>query len=381
MTECDVLIIGGGPAGATLAWALRRQGRDVHLLDKARYPRDKVCAGWITPAVISELELDLEDYARDQLLQPVHGFRVSLMGGREIEADYHGEPISYGIRRCEFDHYLLRRSGAVIHEGVAVKSIERDGDGYLVNGEYRCRLLVGAGGHFCPVARHVFGARPGAGELAVRAQEIEFRMSPAQARDCPVDPQMPELFFCEDLKGYGWVVRKGDYLNIGLGREDNHRLAEHVKRFCEALAAAGKIPAALPGRFQGHAYLLYPHARRELVRDGAMLVGDAAGLAYPQSGEGIRPAIESALIAAAVIGACEGAYPATALAAYAEKLQAHLGTREQRTFTDRLPEWLVRFLGQKLLGMRWFIRHMVMDRWFLHRQTPPLRMDSAVSRD
>lgn len=381
MTECDVLIVGGGPAGATLARALHQHGLHVHVLDKATWPRDKVCAGWVTPAVVSELELDLDDYRRDNLLQPVHGFRVSLMGGREIEASYSGDAISYGIRRCEFDHYLLRRSGATVHEGEAVKSVERDGAAYVVNGEYRCRLLVGAGGHFCPVARHVFAARPGSTEVAVRAQEIEFAMSPEQARACPVQADVPELFFCTDLKGYGWVVRKGDYLNIGLGREDNHRLSEHVQAFCDFLREAGKIPAELPGRFQGHAYLLYPHAQRELVRDGALLIGDAAGLAYPQSGEGIRPAIESALIAAEVIQACNGDYTADALAAYARHLQQHLGTRGQTTFTDRLPEWLVRFLGQRLLGMRWFIRHMVMNRWFLHRQTPPLRLTGATGGD
>ena len=83
--------------------------------------------------------------------------------------------------------------------------------------------VVGAGGHFCPVARAT-GAK-GSGETAVAAQEIEFEMSPQQKAVCRVDGERPELYFTPDLKGYGWVFRKGDYLNIGLGREDKHRLS------------------------------------------------------------------------------------------------------------------------------------------------------------
>ena len=59
MESCDVLIVGGGPAGSTCAWQLRQAGLDVLVMDKQTFPRDKVCAGWITPAVVESLELDL----------------------------------------------------------------------------------------------------------------------------------------------------------------------------------------------------------------------------------------------------------------------------------------------------------------------------------
>src|SRR5665811_482797 len=104
---------------------------------------------------------------------------------------------------------------------------------------------------FCPVARAIGAKRPR--ETAVAAREIEFEMSPQQMADCPVDGERPELFFTADLKGYGWVIRKCNYLNIGLGREDKHKLSGHVEQFCEYLAQIGRIPRDLPGKLKGHA--------------------------------------------------------------------------------------------------------------------------------
>ncbi len=175
MLDTEVLIIGGGPAGSTLARALKQAGKDVVIMDKAEFPRDKVCAGWVTPAVMQELEIDLEDYARDHVLQPIHGFRTGQIGQQQVQSDFPGEPASYGIRRIEFDHYLLQRCGAELLLGQAFESMQREADGWLVNDTIRAHLVVGAGGHFCPVARAI-GAK-GPREIAVAAQEIEFKMS------------------------------------------------------------------------------------------------------------------------------------------------------------------------------------------------------------
>src|SRR5262245_45804199 len=111
MDTCDVLIVGGGPAGSSCARELCRAGLDVVVLDKAVFPRDKVCAGWITPAVVAELEIDVDGYSKSHVFQPITGFRTSLLGADEVETSY-GHPVSFGIRRCEFDNYLLKRSGA-----------------------------------------------------------------------------------------------------------------------------------------------------------------------------------------------------------------------------------------------------------------------------
>ena len=79
MDLCDVLIVGGGPAGSACAWALRHAGLDVLILDAATFPRDKVCAGWITPQVVTELRIDVEEYRRGRTFQPIMGFRTGII--------------------------------------------------------------------------------------------------------------------------------------------------------------------------------------------------------------------------------------------------------------------------------------------------------------
>ena len=372
MERRDAVIVGGGPAGSTLARALVRAGASVVVLDKRTFPRDKTCAGWITPAVIGSLGLDLEDYRRDgRVLQPIHGFRVARMGAAPLHSDHGPAPVSYGIRRCEFDHYLLARSGAQLRTGTPLKSLERAGGEWIVNGGLRTRLLVGAGGHFCPVAREL-GADLGRGESVVGAQEFEIRMTPRQAQRTPVRGDTPQLYFCPDLAGYAWVVRKGDWLNVGIGRRGPRLLAEHFERFLAAMVRDGVLEEDLARtRANGHAYLLYPHAARPLVADGALLIGDAAGLAYPESGEGIRPAIESALLAAETIRACGGDYACERLAGYAAAVEARFGARADRIDAP-LPGLFKQFAAALLMRSRWFTREIVTRRWFLHEHVAPL---------
>lgn len=370
MERCDVLVVGGGPAGSTLAWQLRQAGTDVLLMDKQQFPRDKVCAGWITPAVVEALRLDLADYANGRTLQPITRFRTGLIGGSEVLTDY-GTTVSYGIRRCEFDDYLLRRSGARLLLGEGLRSMERIDGEWLVNGHVRTPLLIGAGGHYCPVARNL-GAALGPEEGPITAQEVEFELSAEQAAACTIAADTPELYFTPELDGYGWCFRKGPVLNIGLGREGGGKLSDSVAAFIDWLKQQGKIPAELPQRLHGHAYLLYPqrHPRR-VFDDGVLLIGDAAGLAYPQSGEGIRPAVESALIASEVILVAAGDYSASKLAPYLQRLEQRFGGRQQQG-RAWLPASLRQHMAAALLRVPYFNRHVVLDRWFLHRDQPPL---------
>ena len=368
---CDVLVVGGGPAGSTCARQLLQAGLDVLVIDKQPFPRDKVCAGWITPAVVESLELDLDDYAKGRVMQPIRGFRIGTIGGAEAETRY-DKAVSFGIRRCEFDHYLLRRSAARLALGEAVRSIVREDGGWLVNDRIRTPLIVGAGGHFCPVSR-MLGVEPhieSRGRLSiVVAQETEFRLPARERAECGIEQDVAQIYFCPDLKGYGWCVAKGDYLNVGLGREDSHRLSEHVELFRGWLRARGGIPRDLPGRFNGHAYVLYPESRRRLFDDGVMLIGDAAGLAYPRSGEGIRPAIESALMAAEIVLDAAGKYPRAKLAPYADRLAQRFGTRiPGKEAAAWLPQSLKRSLATRLLATTWFTRNVVINRWFLHSE-------------
>src|SRR5579863_484999 len=183
MDSCDILIVGGGPAGSSCARKLVLGGLDPIVLDKSHFPRHKVCGGWITPAVLSELDVDPAEYGSGRTLQPITGFRIGSMGAREVETTY-GKPISYGIRRCEFDDFLLKRSGARLFCGTSLASLERSREAWIVNGEIRARIVVGAGGHFCPVAR--FLGADARKEVAVVAQETEFEMSSAERGACAI---------------------------------------------------------------------------------------------------------------------------------------------------------------------------------------------------
>jgi flavin-dependent dehydrogenase len=377
MQHVDVLVIGGGPAGSTCAWALRRAGLDVLVWDRKAFPRDKLCAGWITPQVVAALELDLADYgAGGRTCQPIAGFQVGRFGDRAARVRY-AQPVSYGIRRCEFDHYLLVRSGAAQRLGEPLRRLERDGDTWVANATVRAPLLIGAGGHFCPVAQRL-GAVLGHGEPIVAAQEAEFRLTPPQARTCTVAADLPEIYFTRDLKGYGWVFRKGDYLNVGLGRQGNEQLTAHVAEFVSWLAARGKVPAALGARLGGHPYLLYTQAPRPLLGDRALLIGDAAGLAYAKSGEGIRPAIESGLLAATTIVEAAGCYDTARLAPYARRVAERFGPRAERaSLLGLLPEWMLAGLAGRFFGAAWFARRVVLDDWFFHARQLPLAAGGA----
>jgi flavin-dependent dehydrogenase len=273
----------------------------------------------------------------------------------------------------------VRRCGAEVRENVPIKTIEHSGDSWIINSEFKARLLIGAGGHFCPVARLVGGKHS---ETPVVAQEVEFLMNDAEAAQCSVSGETPELFFCRDLQGYGWCFRKGNYLNVGLGRLDQHKLSEQVKHFAEFLRANGRMGFDLARRFGGHAYLLYGYSPRKIVDDGLMLIGDSAGLAYAQSGEGIRPAVESGLMAAGVAQAADGNYSAARLSQYSELLIQRFGINNStERLAKRLPRGLRNLLGRTLLKSERFCRSMVVENWFLRMNDGSLPTFASFSED
>src|SRR5581483_11558078 len=212
-------------------------------------------------------------------------------------------------------------------------------------------MIVGAGGHFCPVAR-LTGSKPKR-EDAVVAQEAEFEMDTAQIAACRVRPEAPELYFCADMKGYGWCFRKQNYLNVGLGRMDQHRLAEHVAAVLQFLKETGRVAFDISTAMLGHAYLLFGSSDRKAVNERLLLAGDSAGLAYSQSGEGIRPAIESGLLAAQIIAAADGDYSCQALSSYRDLLAQRFGDSAGDwavSFSRHIPQNWIAGLGRALLS-------------------------------
>ncbi len=347
MRRCDVLVVGGGPAGSSCARRLGEQGLDVVLLDRAKFPRDKTCGGWITPGVVQLLGLDLAEYAKTRVLQPITGFRISCDGRPAVRVRF-GAPVSYGIRRCEFDHYLLARSGAEVFENTRIEQIGREASYWVVNGCFQAPFLIGAAGHFCPVAR-MLGARLSK-EEAVIAQEVEW---PCRSN---ADPAEPQLLFFADRSGYAWCLQKENYTNAGLGRIGTGSLAPYRQTLGAWLRASNTLPAEPPA-LHGHAYLTSDKSRRKVADRGVLLIGDAAGLADPRSGEGIRPAIESALLAAECI--VEAAGDPSRVGVYSERLRARYPTRTI--------EWPVPgFVARTLMSLPLFVREVVVKRWFLH---------------
>ena len=196
-------------------------------------------------------------------------------------------------------------------------------------------------------------------------------MDSRQADACAVRAEIPELYFCPDMKGYGWCFRKGNVLNIGLGRMDSHGLARHVESFLSFLRERERFRIEPVPPMRGHAYLLYGRTPRNLLDEGVLLIGDAAGMAYAQSGEGIRPAIESGLLAARAIAAAEGLYTPERLELYSDLLVKRFGKTEPHwamRIGSHLPAGAITFLAQRLLNQEWFTRGVVLNRWFLHRE-------------
>jgi geranylgeranyl reductase family protein len=355
--RCDALVVGGGPGGSTCARQLRRAGWDVVVADRARFPRDKVCAGWLTPDVFPLLDLEPADYRATGLtLQEITSFRTGLIGGRPVETRY-PRVVSYAIRRCEFDDFLLRRAGVRVLEDTPITTLRRNGDTWIANEAIEAPVVIGAGGHFCPVARHLRG---GADDLApVVAKEAEF---PLNGHETHVVEDMPELFFCRDLQGYGWCVRKGSYINVGIGRRDSRGFGTHVQDFVAFLERNRIITRASEPRWRGHAYLASGAGARPLVGRGVLLVGDAAGLAYPESGEGIRPAIESGGLAAQTLIASRGRHTIDDLQPYAASVHRHHPPAPVNPAPMRAA---LAAIGRLLIGSPAFTRHVVLDRWFL----------------
>jgi flavin-dependent dehydrogenase len=345
-------------------------------MDKATFPRDKVCAGWITPQVVENLEIDIEDYRRTRTFQPITGFRVGVISGdRAIEVRY-DSPVSFGIRRCEFDHYVLQRSNARLLLGQPAAVIRRDGGAWIVNDTIRAKLLVGAGGHFCPVARLLKDGSQSSSVVA--AQEAEFAIDPDDIDEFAIGEEVPELYFCQDLKGYGWCFRKQGFMNVGFGRLNAQGLPKQTADFVDFLKQTRRIPTDGEWRWRGHAYLVAGHRGRNPIDNGVMLIGDAAGLAYPQSGEGIRPAIESGLMAAATIVRAGGTYTRNRLEPYSADLQKRFGSSLlSRLLSEAIPRDVSMAIARKLLASPWFVRHLVIDRWFLHSQQPSLVHSAA----
>ena len=147
MIHTDVIIVGGGPAGAACAARLKQAGVGCILLDQARFPRFKLCAGWITPQIFHDLGIQPQEYPHG--LVTYKYFRVSL-GGVKFKL----RTLQYAIRRVEFDQWLLERAGVETHLHRVEKIIQLR-ERYVVDEQFTAEYLIGAGGTHCPVKKNL----------------------------------------------------------------------------------------------------------------------------------------------------------------------------------------------------------------------------------
>jgi menaquinone-9 beta-reductase len=302
----DVLIVGGGPAGSSCARTLTAGGARVAVVDRAAFPRVKLCAGWLSPAFWDVIGVEPRAYPHGlwewQRCHVRHrGRRYALPG--------HG----WFIRRYELDDWLLKTSGAALVLGTGVKQVARGSDGTWQIGELRARHVVGAAGTHCPVARLLAPPRP---RRAVGVQELELQTDAAAiARTRLGEDGEPELVLFDGLAGYGWNVPKHDWLNVGCGTLDAGGVRDAWRSTHALLREAGTLPAEAEPQLEhvkGHSYFLFDPAHLEAAAaDRALLVGDALGLAHPLTAEGIVPAVVSGRLAAeAILAGAPDSYPA-----------------------------------------------------------------------
>jgi geranylgeranyl reductase family protein len=338
--DYDILIAGAGPAGCAAAYDLARAGMRVLLLDKRTFPRPKACACGLTRKTLHALRYSVdpvvEHVCREIVLQQAAPGALMADKSREVRVRTR-TPICAMAVRERFDAFCLQQTLAAgdvklrkIDNILALRElpdhIELDiaflEDGVQHIETLRAPVLIGADGSNGQTRRLAQQLSPVAQDWYERGFALEATVPytdlPAQlpAGDAPHDLVFD---FAPLPGGYGWLFPKGDHINIGVGAfAPASGGATDLKSVTRALLSAYSLQklgiADLPNitgqhlGMGGHAYV--PHGR-------VLLVGDAAGLVDPLTGEGIHSAIVSGQAAAAAVLSKESELAA----AYAKKLQ------------------------------------------------------------
>jgi len=343
--EADVIVVGGGPAGSVLAWALAREGVRTVLLERARFPREKVCGDYVDPRGLRVLQAVgcLEEMDRFKSA-PITHTTTFVEAERLYEGPIpfygmHGDlaPHGYTIPREQLDAVMLEaaaRAGAVVHEGTAVTELDAGSGGVAVTARRRQRTAR--------YAAHLIAGADGANSFVARSQGLpaaDPRFT-VVAQRCyaavasPGSEAATELFFDESsFPGYGWMFPgPSGLVNLGVGllSEARQRFDVHMptvfSTFVEQLRRhhprCGELELA--SKPIGGTVRTYGGAGRNYF-DGGVLVGDAGGFADPMTGEGITQGMESALLAGPVIVAAleAGDFGAARLAGYETAFRAY----------------------------------------------------------
>jgi len=287
----DVIVVGAGPSGAILSYQLARSGAKVLVLEKERLPRYKTCGGGVTVRAAKVLPLDLSPVVE----RTVYHAQVSLRMGRSFERTS-PDALVYMTMRNRLDTYLMehsQRAGAELMQGVQVQKVsQRDGvvSVSTTTGDFEAAYVAGCDGANSVVAQ---GVGAPAAQWSDVALEVEWHgVTPATldewrnkaAVDVGVLPG-----------GYAWIFPKGDHLSIGAAASARH--SRKLRGYLDDFARYHGF--ALGGDAHVHGHKLPVRRPRALLHRGrTLLVGDAASLVEPFSGEGIYSAAKSAMLAA-----------------------------------------------------------------------------------
>jgi geranylgeranyl reductase family protein len=282
----DAIVVGAGPAGSVTAYRLATAGASVLLLDRARFPRDKPCGGGLTIRAVRKLPFSVDPVVEDVV------DRVELgLGFRRRYERPSPYPLILMTQRARLDSYLAEQAaaaGAEFRDGAKVAKIDVNGAHVRVEGA-QADVVIGADGANGVTARALgLCPRPAYGVA------LEGNLSHAN-----VDADRYRGRIVLELGvvrgGYGWVFCKGDHVNVGVGgwEQEGPRLRGHLSRLCNAHRLPEEKLRALRG-------FRLPIARpgAPLARGRALVVGDAAGLVDPLSGDGMYEAFLSADYAA-----------------------------------------------------------------------------------
>ncbi|PRY93283.1 geranylgeranyl reductase [Hasllibacter halocynthiae] len=300
----DVIVVGGGPAGATAAEDLAREGRSVALID--RDGRIKPCGGAIPPRLIDDFAIP-----DSQILARIRTARMISPTARRVDM-----PIENGfvgmVDRKDFDPFLRERAlraGAERHVGT-FRRIERDADATTVifrekatgaERTLKARLVIGADGARSDVAR---AEVPGGDAIpyVIAYHEIIEAPDHAEGGGGTYDPARCDVIYDGAISPdfYGWVFPHGRSASVGMGTQAP---GFDLKKATTELRASAGLSGCATIRREGAPIPLKPLERWDNGRD-VVLAGDAAGVVAPSSGEGIYYAMMGGRVAAQAALAC-----------------------------------------------------------------------------
>ena len=312
MLTVDVAVVGGGPAGAAAAITLARHGRDVVLVDKARFPRDKCCGDGLTAEALRLLKALGLNPATVDSWQPVSDVVVRSPSGRQVVFPLpRGQGLFAAVaRRIDLDSALLdvaRGAGVKVLDGHALLSARNQTDRIVLEvdgvGPVHARYAVGADGMWSPLRKAVGAAEPGyLGEWHAFRGYFS-RVSPEAARELFVWFE-PDL-----LPGYAWSFPLPDgRANVGFGIQRGGKVArvQEMKALWPQLLERPHIRDVLgPVAEAEGPHKAWPIPARvdkaQLSAGRALFVGDAACATDPMTGEGIAQALLTGILAARAV--------------------------------------------------------------------------------